>query len=149
LTAPPLTQASRLLNDKKSHLPQAGCLWLRWPIFSKYLKPVKIFFFPKFALMGVLDKNLEEIRLLCTMYKVESMYLFGSATNSNFTNNSDIDFLVKFKNMDLSDYFDNYMSLKSRLEKICGRSVDLVEEQTLRNPILINSIKNSKELIYG
>ncbi|MFN4854161.1 MAG: nucleotidyltransferase family protein [Bacteroidota bacterium] len=83
------------------------------------------------------------------MYKVESMYLFGSATNSNFTNNSDIDFLVKFKNMDLSDYFDNYMSLKSRLEKICGRSVDLVEEQTLRNPILINSIKNSKELIYG
>lgn len=99
--------------------------------------------------MGVVDKNLEDIRLLCTMYRVESMYLFGSATNSSFNNNSDIDLLVRFKNMDLSDYFDNYMGFKNRLENIFGRNVDLVEEQTLRNPILINSINNSKKLIYG
>ena len=77
------------------------------------------------------------------------MYLFGSATNSNFTNTSDIDLLVKFKNMDLSDYFDNYVGFKNRLEKIFGRNIDLVEEQSLRNPILINAINNSKELIYG
>ena len=46
-------------------------------------------------------------------------------------------------------YFDNYMDFKERLEKLFGREVDLVEEQTLRNPILINSINKSKELIYG
>jgi predicted nucleotidyltransferase len=91
----------------------------------------------------------EGYKLLCKIYKVERMYLFGSATNSNFTNTSDIDLLVKFKNMDLSDYFDNYVGLKNRLEKIFGRNIDLVEEQTLRNPILINSIRNSMELIYG
>lgn len=83
------------------------------------------------------------------MYNVEKMYLFGSALNSNFNTKSDIDFLVKFKSIELSKYFDNYMGFKERLEKLFERKVDLVEEQTLRNPVLINSINKSKELIYG
>ena len=99
--------------------------------------------------MGIVDKNIEDLKMLCTMYNVEKMYLFGSALNSNFNKKSDIDLLVKFKSFDLSKYFDNYMDLKERLEKLFGREVDLVEEQTLRNPIFINSINKSKELIYG
>lgn len=83
------------------------------------------------------------------MYNVEKMYLFGSALNANFNKDSDIDFLVKFKSIELSKYFDNYMDFKEKLEELFGREVDLVEEQTLRNPILINSINKSKELIYG
>ena len=104
---------------------------------------------PKFALMGIIDKNIEDLKRLCTMYNVEKMYLFGSALNSNFNKESDIDLLVKFKYIELSKYFDNYMDFKENLEKLFGREVDLVEEQTLRNPILINSINKSKELIYG
>jgi predicted nucleotidyltransferase len=77
------------------------------------------------------------------------MYLFGSILNANFNKESDIDFLVKFKAIEISTYFDNYMDFKENLEKLLGREVDLVEEQTLRNPILINSINKSKELIYG
>jgi len=77
------------------------------------------------------------------------MYLFGSALNSNFNKESDVDLLVKFKVIELSKYFDNYMDFKEKLENLFGRKVDLVEEQTLRNPILINSINKSKELIYG
>jgi predicted nucleotidyltransferase len=77
------------------------------------------------------------------------MYLFGSILNANFNKESDIDFLVKFKTIEISTYFDNYMDFKENLEKLLGREVDLVEEQTLRNPILINSINKSKELIYG
>ena len=99
--------------------------------------------------MEIVDKNMEDLKMLCTMYNVEKMYLFGSALNSNFNKKSDIDLLVKFKSFDLSKYFDNYMDLKERLEKLFGREVDLVEEQSLRNPILINSINKSKELIYG
>ena len=83
------------------------------------------------------------------MYNVEKMYLFGSALNSNFNKESDIDLLVKFKYIELSKYFDNYIDFKENLEKLFGREVDLVEEQTLRNPILIKSINKSKELIYG
>ena len=99
--------------------------------------------------MGIVDRNIEDVKKLCTMYNVEKMYLFGSALNSNFNKESDIDFLVKFKFIELSKYFDNYMDFKENLEKLFGREVDLVEEQTLRNPILINSINKSKELIYG
>lgn len=99
--------------------------------------------------MGIVDKNREDLIKLCTMYNVEKMYLFGSALNANFNKESDIDFLVKFKSIELSKYFDNYMDFKEKLEELFGREVDLVEEQTLRNPILINSINKSKELIYG
>ena len=99
--------------------------------------------------MGIVDRNIEDLQRLCTMYNVEKMYLFGSALNANFNKESDIDFLVKFKFIELSKYFDNYMDFKENLERLFGREVDLVEEQTLRNPILINSINKSKELIYG
>ncbi|KHJ39039.1 nucleotidyltransferase domain protein [Pedobacter glucosidilyticus] len=95
------------------------------------------------------DKNIEKFIKLCSIYKVERIYLFGSALNQNFSDKSDIDFLVKFKSMDLSYYFDNYINFKEKLEKLFGREVDLVEEQTLRNPVLINSINKSKELVYG
>jgi predicted nucleotidyltransferase len=80
---------------------------------------------------------------------VEKMYLFGSILSVNFNQDSDLDFLVKFKSIEISSYFDNYMDFKENLEKLFGREVDLVEEQTLRNPILIKSINKSKELIYG
>jgi len=99
--------------------------------------------------MGIVDRNMEDLKKLCAMHNVEKMYLFGSALNSNFNKKSDIDLLVKFKSIELSKYFDNYMDFKNNLEKLFGREVDLVEEQTLRNPILINSINKSKELIYG
>lgn len=99
--------------------------------------------------MGIVDRNIEDLKRLCTIYNVEKMYLFGSVLNSNFNKESDIDLLVKFKVIELSKYFDNYMNFKESLEKLFGREVDLVEEQTLKNPILINSINKSKELIYG
>jgi predicted nucleotidyltransferase len=99
--------------------------------------------------MRIIDQNIEDLKLLCAMHNVESMYVFGSALNTSFNPKSDIDLLVKFKSIDLSKYFDNYLDFKEKLEKLFGRNVDLVEEQTLRNPILIKSINKSKELIYG
>ena len=77
------------------------------------------------------------------------MYVFGSSLNSSFNEKSDVDLLVKFKQIELSKYFDNYINFKEKLESLFGREVDLIEEQTLKNPILIKSIDNSKELIYG
>lgn len=89
------------------------------------------------------------IALLCESHRVEKLYLFGSATNDSFNENSDIDFLVKFKPFDLKDYFINYLDLKEQLKKTFNREIDLVEEQTLKNPYLIKSINKNKALIYG
>ncbi len=99
--------------------------------------------------MLALKNHIEELNALCTLYNVEKMYLFGSAVNSSFNEKSDVDLLVKFKPIELAEYFDNYLNFKEKLESLFGREVDLLEEQTLKNPILIQSINKSKELIYG
>lgn len=99
--------------------------------------------------MGIIDNNIDNLKKLCVIYNVEKMYLFGSSLNSSFNEKSDVDLLVKFKQIELSKYFDNYINFKEKLESLFGREVDLLEEQTLKNPILIKSIDNSKQLIYG
>lgn len=99
--------------------------------------------------MELIENNIDALTKLCNLHGVEKMYLFGSALNSKFNATSDIDFLVRFKKIDLAKYFDNYLSFKENLKKLFGRDIDLVEEQTLKNPILIKSINNSKELVYG
>lgn len=93
--------------------------------------------------------NTDHLSNLCAIYNVEKMYLFGSVLNTNFNESSDIDVLVKFREIELAGYFDNYINFKEKLAALFGREVDLLEEQTLRNPILIKSINNSKELVYG
>ena len=49
-----------------------------------------------------MENHIERIKTLCNLYNVEKMYLFGSALNSNFSDTSDIDFLVKFKPLELA-----------------------------------------------
>ena len=93
--------------------------------------------------------KLPELIELCQQYKIKSLYLFGSANTEQFDNNSDIDLLVTFGDIDLFDYFDNYMNLKEELEKMFCRKVDLIEAKTVRNPVLLRSIDRNKTLIYG
>ena len=99
--------------------------------------------------MNLINTHINELASLCNQYNVDKMYLFGSATTPNFREDSDIDFLVRFKAIDVNDYFDNYLNFKDNLVLLFGRDIDLLEEQALRNPILIKSINKSKELVYG
>jgi uncharacterized protein len=80
---------------------------------------------------------------------VDKLYLFGSATTPHFNDKSDIDLLVKFKSFDLKLYFLNYINFKEKLKNLLHREIDLMEGQTLKNPYLIRSIEENKELIYG
>ena len=93
--------------------------------------------------------NKQQISDLCIQHKVLRLYLFGSFAKNKATKNSDIDFLVTFNDVDLYEYFDNYLRLKEELEKLYNRKVDLVEEQTVKNPFLVENINQSKILIYG
>jgi predicted nucleotidyltransferase len=99
--------------------------------------------------MNILENNLEQIKTLCENHFVEKLYLFGSGVRNELNEKSDVDLLVRFGRIELSDYFGNYLDFKSKLKSLFGREVDLVEEQTLKNPILINSINRDKALIYG
>ena len=101
------------------------------------------------CIMQLINNHIETIKNLCVIHKVDKLYLFGSALRNDFNPSSDIDFLVKFKGIDLARYFDNYIAFKEKLKALFGREIDLLEEQALKNPVLINSINKSKELIYG
>jgi predicted nucleotidyltransferase len=47
---------------------------------------------------SIISHNMDQIKELCRRYSVKSLYLFGSAaTEDQFTNDSDIDFLVALK----------------------------------------------------
>lgn len=99
--------------------------------------------------MNPVDNNIDVIIKLCKKYKVKELYLFGSILTDRFNDTSDIDMLVQFDAVELNDYFDNYMNFKDELEIILNRSVDIVENQAIKNPIFRKIIDRDKKLIYG
>jgi predicted nucleotidyltransferase len=99
--------------------------------------------------MELIKKYISEIKKLCNKHQVAELYVFGSVTKENFSPTSDIDFLVRFENVEPREYFDNYMNFKEMLESLLSRDVDLVEIQTVKNPILKRSIDRDKILLYG
>lgn len=98
--------------------------------------------------MKLIDDNRERIYELCDSHKVEELYLFGSVLKDNFLDSSDVDILVQFSNQELDEYFDNYMDFKEKLELLFNRPVDLVENQSIRNPIFRNVVDREKQLFY-
>ena len=54
----------------------------------------------------LLVDKLHEIKSLCVDYKVKTLFAFGSVCSDEFTDDSDIDFLISFKPMDYGDYAD-------------------------------------------
>ena len=99
--------------------------------------------------MELITKNIENITTLCEKHFVVNLFVFGSILTNKFNKESDVDFLVEIAGVDPFEYFDNYMDLKEELEQLLNRNIDLVEIQTLKNPILKTAIDQSKKLIYG
>ncbi len=98
--------------------------------------------------MNVVENNLEKIIAFCKKHFIERIFVFGSVLSNKFSEHSYIDFLIKFQGVDSHTYFDNFLDFKNKLEILFEREVDLVEEQTLRNPYLIASINRNKRLLW-
>lgn len=99
--------------------------------------------------MKLIEKNIQAISALCKKHKVQRMFVFGSILTNRFNDDSDVDLLVDFNKAEVEDYFTNFFDLKYALQNLFGRNVDLVEEQTIRNPYLKQCIDASKTLVYG
>jgi predicted nucleotidyltransferase len=98
--------------------------------------------------MKLIDSNRDKLFELCEAHKVKELYVFGSILTDKFKDSSDIDILIQFYQVDLMEYFDNYMDLKEELEQLFKRRVDLVENQAIRNPIFRRVVDREKQLIY-
>ena len=99
--------------------------------------------------MNIIDQNIDKIRDLCSKHKVANLFVFGSVLSDRFKKDSDIDFIVDFRDFDVYDYADNYFDLKFSLEGILKRKIDLLEDKAINNPYLRQSIDSSKQLLYG
>lgn len=94
---------------------------------------------------SLISNHLSEIRCLFRKYEVKNAYLFGSAAKNTLKADSDIDFLINFTDKsDFEKYGNNYFNLLYALQDLLKRNVDLIAEETLSNPFLIESINKSK-----
>lgn len=86
--------------------------------------------------MKLIENNIQAIIALCKKHKVNKLFVFGSILTNRFNDDSDVDLVADFKKAEVEDYFDNYFDFKYSLEDLLGREVDLLEEQTIKNPYL-------------
>ena len=99
--------------------------------------------------MILIDQNKQKLNELCMQHHVKQLFLFGSILTDKFNDESDIDMLIQFSDVDLLDYFDNYMDFKESLESLFNRHIDLIENQAIKNPIFRKVVDREKQLIYG
>lgn len=99
--------------------------------------------------MNEIVKCKNEIEELCKKHRVHGFYVFGSVLTESFNADSDIDFLINFQDIELLDYADNYFGLLFALQELFDRNVDLLTEQSLKNPYFIEEINRTKQLIYA
>ena len=99
--------------------------------------------------MNLIESNIDNVRTLCQLHKVQRLFVFGSVLSDRFQKDSDIDLIVDFQGVELYDYADNYFDFKESLENLFKREVDLLEDKAIKNPYLRKSIDSSKQLVYG
>ena len=94
------------------------------------------------------EKAKQAIREVSAQFPaIKKAYLFGSFARGTFTDNSDIDIRVKldrsipFNLRDLAQY-------SKRIERVCGREVDVVSSKKIKNKQLEAAINRDKELVY-
>ncbi len=98
----------------------------------------------------IISSNIAKIRFFFETYKIEKAYLFGSVTTDRFNNNSDIDFLVKFKDgLKPLEKGELWWDLHDSLRDLFNRKIDIVTESSLKNPYFIKEVEKTKQLIYG
>ncbi len=83
------------------------------------------------------------------MHNVKTLFAFGSVCTDKFNDQSDIDLLISFMPMDYGDYADTYFDLADKFENLFQRPVDLVTDKSLSNPYFIDSVNQTKTLLYG
>ena len=99
--------------------------------------------------MTELAKYSKEIQLLCLRHNVKRLYAFGSVLTDSFNETSDIDLIVDFESIDVSEYADNYYDFKFSLEDILHKPIDLLEEKAIKNPYFLQVVNKQRQLIYG
>ena len=86
---------------------------------------------------------------ICGRFGVRRLDLFGSALTERFDPaRSDLDFLVAFGTDVPGTLFSAYFGLKEELERLFGRTVDLVAEDGIANPYFRREVEKSRRPVF-
>lgn len=92
-----------------------------------------------------INSNLSEIKALMKKHGVIKASLFGSAVTKNITEANDVDFIVSFDpNLNYTEYGDNYFQLLYALQHLLKKEVDIIAEENITNPYLLQNINSQK-----
>lgn len=86
--------------------------------------------------------------VVCRRFGVRRLEVFGSAADGFDPQRSDVDLLVQFDDTG-ADPLDEYFGLKTQLELVLERPVDLLVAGTVRNPYVLAGINASRQLVYA
>ena len=76
--------------------------------------------------------------------------LFGSVAGPEWNASSDLDFVVSFiETPRQPGLADRYLALAAGLENMFGRPVDLVTENSIRNPYFRKTVEATRHPIYA
>ena len=97
----------------------------------------------------LIESKLKEVRELMKKHRVVRGYLFGSSVKGNFNEQSDIDVLVEVDGtIEPVELGGHLWDLQFELEDLFKRKVDLLTTRSLRNPIFIQELNETRELVY-
>ena len=101
-------------------------------------------------MIDLVQNKRNEVADLCRKFKVRRLDVFGSAATMEFEpKRSDLDFLVNFADRSpTGEYADRYLGLAEALERLFQRPVDLVTEQSVRNPYFRRTLEATRQMIY-
>jgi len=98
--------------------------------------------------VNIIEQKKVFIESLCQKHNVVSLDLVGSFANGSYNDESDIDFLVRFGNVAIDNFANNYFDFVTSLEQLLSRKVDLISEKNVSNPYLLNSFNRNRIKIY-
>jgi predicted nucleotidyltransferase len=101
-------------------------------------------------MIELIQRNRRELEELCRRYRVETLEVFGSASDGTFDPaRSDLDFLVRFATPDPRLHYECYFGMLEGLRALFGRPIDLVEADAMRNPYFVRGVEGSRRLLYA
>ena len=101
-------------------------------------------------MVAIVEQRRTTLVELCRRYRVERLYLFGSAVSGHFdARRSDLDFLVRFSDREpTGEYADRYLGFAEALEQLFDRPVDVVTEESIHNPYFRCEVESTRQLLY-
>ena len=97
-------------------------------------------------LFGLSSNNIAKINSVFNQYKdINEVLIFGSRAKGNYRDNSDIDLVIKGKNINLS----TLQEIENKLEELyIPNSIDLIVYDNIDNSDLLNHINRIGKQFY-